>query len=165
MSWDEYHRRAVAIDAVLEQAARTGQTSLPFFEVPEASAIFESESALLAALEAKWSTLYGGFLEQETFAAETSGANRIEIARRAWARADAAKPFLRNLIDHNAVDGKTVMHSDGKERGTPTGGLKSSALTVERTESDSEREAGGFGSEIAAGAVLLAFFLILWSLL
>ncbi|MGV9747101.1 hypothetical protein ACWDTG_19635 [Rhodococcus zopfii] len=66
--------------------------------------MFASESDLISALEATWSVLYRGFLEQEAYAGEGTGASPAEIARSAWERVDVA-PALRRLLDHNSPRG------------------------------------------------------------
>ncbi|RZL75429.1 MAG: hypothetical protein EOP32_31465 [Rhodococcus sp. (in: high G+C Gram-positive bacteria)] len=81
MGWDDFHRRNRAIDAVLDYAHRTGQTSLPFEEVPEVTTIFEHRKDLLLALQAKWSRTLAGYLEYELFDdEENSGMNSKYLA-------------------------------------------------------------------------------------
>ncbi|KAF0963784.1 hypothetical protein [Rhodococcus sp. T7] len=102
MGWDDFHRRNRATDAVLEYAHRTGQTSLPFAEVPLATTIFENRNDLLLALQAKWSKILAGYLEYELFDDnENSGMNSQYLAELAWKKAVARQPTLRRLLDSN----------------------------------------------------------------
>ncbi|TQC42587.1 hypothetical protein EEB14_48020 [Rhodococcus sp. WS4] len=102
MGWDDFHRRNRAIDAVLDYAHRTGQTSLPFQEVPEVTTIFGDRKDLFLALQAKWSRTLAGYMEYELYDdEENSGMNSEYLAEVAWNNAVARQPTLRRLLDSN----------------------------------------------------------------
>ncbi|WP_072807065.1 hypothetical protein [Rhodococcoides yunnanense] len=102
MSWDDFHRRNRALDAVLDHAYRTGQTSLPFEEVPGVSAAFGDRRGLLLALHAKWSRTLAAHLEYELFDdVRTTDRSSRYVAEVAWENAAAKQPTLRKLLDSN----------------------------------------------------------------
>lgn len=164
MSWDEYHRRTAALDAVLGRAAETGQAALPYGDVPGVREVFASEADLLAALQAKWSTLYLGFLDQEGFAGERTGASAEEIARSARMRVDYVQPDLRRLIDHNSPLGASAPREVDRAvrlEASGHGGWPYPTWSAYAGESSGPR---GVGAEIATLFVLILFGFVLWSL-
>lgn len=163
MSWDEHHRRTAALAAVLERAAETGQTALPYDEVPGVPEAFPSEADLLAALQAKWTTLYRGFIDQEGFAGESTGASAGEIARSARMRVDDVQPALRRLIEHNSPLGVAPpIGADGNVRleASSSGGRPFPTWSTYPGESGPK----GAGAEIAALLMLVLFGFVMWSL-
>ncbi|MFZ2530283.1 MAG: hypothetical protein WAX14_21965 [Rhodococcus sp. (in: high G+C Gram-positive bacteria)] len=163
MSWDEYRRRTAALDAVLERAAKAGQVTLPYADVPGVAEVFATEADLLAALRAKWFTLYRGFLDQESFAGERAGASADEIARSARMRVDVVQPDLRRLIDHNSPVGSAArVDADHAVRleASGGGGLPFPTWSSYAGESSGPK---GVGAEIASLVVLLLFGFVLWA--
>lgn len=133
MSWSDHYRRVAAIEAVLNRAHETGQTVLPYQEIPEAVSVFESKDALLLALHAKWSTLYIGRLEHEMFIAETSGTDSSKATAAAWTGAAALQTTLRRLLDNNELPRAERSHPGSSQAvSTLTAPLRSSAYTPDR---------------------------------
>ncbi|MGW0018742.1 hypothetical protein ACWDUD_10490 [Rhodococcus sp. NPDC003382] len=164
MSWDEYHRKTAVLDAVLDRAAETGQTTLPYVDVPEASSVFASESDLVSALEAKWAVLYRGFLEQEAFAGESTGASPAEIARSAWERVDDAEPALRRLIDHNSPHGGPTLARAAEDVPIEASGGVGGSLRPWSANVGGVAGPSGVAAEVGALLILLMFAFVLWSL-
>lgn len=164
VSWDEYHRKVAVIDAVLDRAAGTGQVAVPYADVPGASTVFASESDLVSALEAKWSVLYRGFLEQEAFEGECTGASPVEIARSAWDRVDAVQPALRRLIDHNSPRGGPALACAAGDVRIEAAGAGGGPSQPWRTNVVGVSGPSGVGAEVGALMVLLFFAFVLRSL-
>lgn len=99
MSWNDFYRRRDVIDAVLRQARRTGQTEVPFEEIPSATEVFTDRAELLAALHYRWMLRLTGHLE---LALHEHG-DRVEAATAAWRRLAGEEPTLRRLLDAHAA--------------------------------------------------------------
>ncbi len=105
MSWSDFYRRRDAIELVLAHTRRTGDTHLPFAELPAVAREFADRDDLALALQYKWSQVLMGRIAVElTDAEQTPDVDHVDAVTRAWRTAAAQQPQLRALLDTYTAD-------------------------------------------------------------
>ena len=103
MGWEEHRHRARTLDAVVDEAHRTGDLTLPSPGTHALARHFATSDELLAALRYKWTLYLGARIELEL---ERDGtASRATVRQRAWRACADAHPTLCALIEANGSGG------------------------------------------------------------
>ncbi|HEX5406167.1 MAG TPA: hypothetical protein VFX16_28150 [Pseudonocardiaceae bacterium] len=103
MSWADFYRRRDAIDHVLTYARRHPAVRMPFDELHEVPALFDSKDDLALALQYKWSRLLTGSLTVALADAENAqDADYVDAVATAWRTTARQHPELRRLLDGHA---------------------------------------------------------------
>lgn len=103
MTWNDFHQRQRAIQAVLDHAARHPAARLDLDAVPAAAAVFADRDELLRALHHKWNRVLTGRIDVgvEDADADPHG-DRVEAVGEAWRRTATDQPVLRRVLDGHA---------------------------------------------------------------
>jgi len=100
MGWDDHNRRRAAIKTVLAYAESRPADGLPFEQVPEAQASFQSRRELVLALQYDWMQALWARIELLSLESRNGALlDARELAERAHAECAAKHPVLRRLLD------------------------------------------------------------------
>lgn len=98
MNWTTFHRRTEVLEAVIEEAGRRCDGSLPT-DLPGVAERFEGPGDLLGALRLRWYNHLAGAIER---ALAQQPADLEEAVVGAWRRTDADLPGVRQILDAHA---------------------------------------------------------------
>ena len=102
MSWTDFYRRRDALDAVLEQARRDPEGSLPFAEVAD---VFAGPEDLLLALHYKWTMKLTGQLGVAlSEASRDLDVDLVDAVMAGWRATAAEHATLRRLLDAGVAE-------------------------------------------------------------
>lgn len=109
MGWNEFHARKHVIESVLDHAEHTGQSTIPFEEIPHVRTAFRDRAELISALHAKRTTLLHGYAEIEAF--DSGDDLPSDITGAAQHRFERNHPVLHRLLSRQRSGG-TVDRGD-----------------------------------------------------
>ena len=100
MNWTTFHHRTEVLEAVIAEAGRRRDGTLPT-DVPGVAERFAGPEDLLAALRLRWYNHLAGAVERE-LAAQPADLEDAVVA--AWRRTDADLPGIREILDAHRPD-------------------------------------------------------------